>query len=127
MTQWEQLMQYAVECYDTKPDMPFASHPYAFALRHGDTKKWYALLMRVDGSRIGRPEHTAVDICNIKCDPLLLGSLYNGTNRLPAYHMHKAHWLTLVLDGTLPWEEIRSFLDMSYTLTDKKRKAAFHK
>lgn len=122
MTQREQLMRYAFEIYGTKPDMPFSSSPPASVLRHGDTGKWYALVMCVDGNRIGRPKGTAVEICNVKCDPLLLGSLYNGTNRLPAYHMNKTHWLTLVLDGTLPWEEIRSLLDMSYTLTDKKKK-----
>ncbi len=35
----------------------------------------------------------------------------------PAYHMNKAHWLTIALDGSAEEEKLKFLLDMSYELT----------
>ncbi len=34
----------------------------------------------------------------------------------PGYHMHKKHWNTVTLDGSIPDEEIRLMIDESYDL-----------
>ena len=36
---------------------------------------------------------------------------------LPAYHMSKAHWLTVLIDGTVDLQKIKILLDVSYTAT----------
>ncbi len=36
---------------------------------------------------------------------------------LPAYHMNKERWITIRLDGSVPEEEIKNLIDMSYHLT----------
>jgi predicted DNA-binding protein (MmcQ/YjbR family) len=38
---------------------------------------------------------------------------------VPGWHMNKAHWITVALDGTVEDEKIRILLDMSYELTKK--------
>ncbi len=53
----------------------------------------------------------------IKLDPLhgqLLRSTYAAV--LPGYHMNKDHWNTVLLDGSVPEEEILSWIDESYEL-----------
>ena len=53
----------------------------------------------------------------LKLDPLhgqLLRSTYAAV--LPGYHMNKDHWNTVLLDGSLPEEEILSWVDESYEL-----------
>lgn len=35
---------------------------------------------------------------------------------LPAYHMNKLHWNSVILDGTVPDEEIRGMISHSYEL-----------
>lgn len=35
---------------------------------------------------------------------------------LPGYHMNKRHWNTVVLDGSLPDEEVLGMIDESYRL-----------
>jgi predicted DNA-binding protein (MmcQ/YjbR family) len=42
----------------------------------------------------------------------------------PAYHMNKQHWNTVILDGTLPDEELVSMIDDSYDLVVKRLKKA---
>lgn len=54
---------------------------------------------------------------NLKCEPeraTILRELHPAV--LPGYHMNKRHWNTIVLDGSLPDEEIFSMIDQSYSL-----------
>ncbi len=118
----EQLLSYAKKTYKTVPDAPFRTAPTYFVLRHADTRKWYALFMDVPRERLGLPGNEYVDILNIKCDPVLSGSLRMGKGILPAYHMHRDSWITILLDGTVPAKDIFPLLDMSYELTRKKSK-----
>jgi predicted DNA-binding protein (MmcQ/YjbR family) len=54
---------------------------------------------------------------NLKCDPqqaLMLRDLFAAV--IPGYHMNKTHWNTVLLDDSIPAEEIRRMIDHSYTL-----------
>ena len=42
---------------------------------------------------------------------------------LPGYHMNKDHWITMRLDGTAEDETIRELLEISYDLTNSRRRA----
>lgn len=39
---------------------------------------------------------------------------------VPAYHMNKVHWNSIVLDGTVPDDEIRQMIADSYELCGRK-------
>jgi len=54
---------------------------------------------------------------NVKCDPekaLELRESYTAV--IPAYHMNKKHWNTIIVDGTLSSGQIREMIDDSYAL-----------
>lgn len=118
----EQILAYAKRTYKTIPDAPFPTAPTYLVLRHADTRKWYALFMDVPKNRIGLVGDEHVDILNIKCDPMLSGSLRMNKGFFPGYHMNRENWLTVLLDGTVDAENIYPLLDMSYDLTLKKPK-----
>ena len=42
---------------------------------------------------------------------------------IPAYHMNKKHWNSIILDGTVPDAEIEKMITESYDLCGKKRRA----
>lgn len=66
-----------------------------------------------------------VDILNVKCEPDMIGSFRQHAGVLPAYHMNRTHWLTVLLDGSVDRETICLLLTMSYDLIErgtKKRK-----
>lgn len=117
-----ELFDYALNTYGVEPDYPFPTAPEYPVLRHTGTRKWFALIMDVPRSRLGLEGEGKTDILNIKCDPLLSGSLRLQPGYLPAYHMNHDSWLTVLLDGTVPTEDILPLLDMSYELTKKKSK-----
>jgi predicted DNA-binding protein (MmcQ/YjbR family) len=54
---------------------------------------------------------------NVKCDPEQ-AELYREeyASVIPAYHMNKKHWNTIVLDGNVPSRLIREMIDASYAL-----------
>ena len=64
----------------------------------------------------------ALDVVDLKCDPILIGSLRKEAGYFPAYHMSKASWITVALDGSVPDEQIKMLLDMSYDATARKVK-----
>lgn len=60
---------------------------------------------------------------NVKCSPewlLFWRDTYAAVR--PAYHMNKSHWNTIVLDGTVPPEDIQTMLLESWQLTKPKEK-----
>jgi predicted DNA-binding protein (MmcQ/YjbR family) len=53
----------------------------------------------------------------LKLDPVT-GQLARSTHAAvhAGYHMNKEHWNTIVLDGTVPIDEIHAWIDESYDL-----------
>ena len=54
---------------------------------------------------------------SLKCDPdwsEVLRKAYAAVE--PGYHLNKKHWNTIVLDGTVPDDEIGELIEHSYTL-----------
>lgn len=113
----QKLIAYSKKTYAAAPDRPFATAPTYEVLRHPETGKWFALFMDVPRARLGLPGDDAVDIINLKCDPVLAGSVRDGVGILPGYHMKRDSWISVLLDGTVPYRDILPLLDMSFQLT----------
>ena len=86
-------------------------------------------MMDVPRDKLGLAGTGNAEVLNVKCAPLLVGSLWLQAGFLPAYHMNKSSWITAALDGSVPAETIELLLDVSYELTKPKirRKAANRK
>ncbi len=113
----DEIIQYAIDQFGADPERPWAKYPDNMVLRHANNRKWYALFMNVERKRLGLSGEGGVDALNLKCDPLLSGSLKESQGFLPAYHMNKDKWLTVLLDGSVPKDQILILLNMSYDLT----------
>ncbi len=116
------ILAFAKEKFGTIPDSPWLDTPENVVLRHNDTKKWYGLIMPLSVSKLGIDEDRNSDVLNIKCDPLMIGSLRLEKGIFPAYHMNKNSWISVILDGTVEIDKIKFLIDMSFDLTDKKPK-----
>lgn len=119
MTSRQELLQYAAKAYQTEPDYPWRTNPESAVLRHKASGKWFALLMQAPKSSLGQPGEGCADIINLKCDPLLIGSLRREAGVLPAYHMNKEHWITILLESPFPKTRLFELMDLSYELTKK--------
>ena len=113
----KELFEWAEKNYGTAPDYPW--NDWKCVLRHKHNNKWYALVIELNEKKLGLTGERIVDVLNIKCDPLLIGSLRMKPGFFPAYHMNKDKWISIIMDGTVPSEEIKSLVELSYQLTQK--------
>ncbi len=119
----ENVLKYSKEQYGTEPDFPFDDFNETAVLRRKDNRKWYCLFMNVSLSKFGFESEDKVQVINLKCDPLMSGSLRLQEGIYPAYHMNKSSWISVFLDGTVDMEQIKFLIDISYSLTANKKKA----
>lgn len=115
-----EVLDFAARQYGTQPEHLWASLPGYVVLRHLDNKKWYGLIMNLPRKRLGLEGDGEVDVLDLKCDPIMLGSLLSEPGILPGYHMHKGNWITVLLDGTVALKEVFSLLDLSFSLTSRR-------
>ena len=116
------ILDHIREHYGAMPEFLWRDSDTAAAIRHADTKKWFAaLLLQTPNRVLNLPGEGNTDILNLKCDPLIIGSLVDGKRFLPGYHMNKEHWFSVVLDGSVPPEEIFPWIDLSFELTRPRR------
>ncbi len=60
------------------------------------------------------PEPASV---SLKCDPGLAAGLRDRYAAItPGYHLNKRHWNTVLLDGSVPDDEVLELIDHSYDL-----------
>lgn len=115
------VFQWVNERFGTQPEYLWERSPGDAVLRNANTGKWYAIVMKVKRDRLGLPGGGSTEILNVKCDPLLIGSLRREKGFLPAYHMNKESWVTILLDSGVPEEEIKNLILLSYELTSVKK------
>ena len=115
----ESVLAFVKQQYQTKPEYLFRKSPQSAVLRHGNGK-WYGILMRIPREKLGGSDTEQVDILNIKCDPMMAGSMCMQPGFFPAYHMNKKSWLTVLLDGSVPQQQVFAALQMSYALVAEK-------
>lgn len=116
----QSIFNYIEENHGIKPDYPWNTLINHTVLRHGSNHKWFGLIMHVKKQQLGLEVEGSIDIINLKLDPALIGSLRLSKGFLPAYHMNKEHWVTILLDGAVPMKEVYSLIDISFTLTKNK-------
>ncbi len=118
----EKCQIYIEKNYHAVGERLFAKYPSFRVFRHSSNRKWFAVIMEIPKEKLGLSGGGDIQVVNVKCDPRLIGSFRQEKGIFPAYHMSKAHWLTVALDGTVGEDKIIFLLDMSYDLTKGGRR-----
>lgn len=113
----EEIIAHFSKIEDSQIDHPFKKFPDCKVLRHKENRKWYGLIMNVEKEKLNLSGAEKVDVIDIKADPELVSILQNSAGYLPAYHMDKKHWITILLDGTVEKKQIFKLLEDSYSMT----------
>ena len=114
----ERIVEYAGRRYGARAEYLWERYPNYAVLRHGDNGKWFALFMDVPGSKLGLESGENVEILNVKMgDPLLADLLTREEGFFRGYHITRGNWVSILLDGTVGFEEICKWLEESYFAT----------
>ncbi len=120
-TQTNKIVKYIQEKYQDKPEFEWEKFPGFATFKNKDTKKWYALIMNISKNKIEGDTLEEIEILNLKLNPLEIEKLLKQKGFYPAYHMNKKHWLTTILDSSIPDETIFPLIDESYSYAKKKK------
>ena len=80
---------------------------------------------KVRGKVFALVPETAPWSVSLKCDPVLARILRENHPAItPGYHLNKAHWNTVALDGSVPASLVREMITQSYDLVVRGLSAA---
>ena len=115
----QELSAYLTDTYCADGEHLFAKYPSFLAFRHSGNRKWFAVIMDIPKKNLGLIGEGEISVLNLKCDTRLIGSFRMEQGIFPGWHMNKAHWLSVALDGSVEDAKIRFLVDMSFNLTKK--------
>ena len=119
----EQVYAYIKKKYMADPEYLWRGYPDYAVFRHEDNRKWFGLIMNIPRSKLGLPGDEWVDILNVKLDdPLYVDILIQQEGYFRGYHIARGKWITILLDGTVPFEEICGMIGAGYLTTASKQK-----
>jgi predicted DNA-binding protein (MmcQ/YjbR family) len=118
----QDVFDYIKSEFEVSGEYLWLSFPGYAVFRNKKNRKWFAIVADVRKCKLGLDGDETVDVINLKCDPILTGSLRLKPGFFPAYHMSKDKWISILLDGSVPDEEIMSLIHLSYELIDKSKK-----
>lgn len=117
----QRILDYISETYNTSPEYLWLSTPANAVFRNQATGKWFGVLLgELPLKKLGVNSEERADVLNLKCDPLLSFTLVDDERVFPGYHMNKEHWISVRLDSTITFEELKMLVDMSYGLVNAK-------
>ena len=117
------VFDYIKKKYKVLPEYPWRKNPGGAVFRHTDNKKWFALVMDVQGDRVGLTSPDYVDVINLKIDDMFYRDMIiREEGIMPAYHMNKMHWVSVRLDGSVPDARVFELVDMSFMATASAKK-----
>lgn len=108
MTTREEAVSFGLSFPGSYRDEPFHDANWTVIRRHGSRRIFLCIYER----------HGQIWL-NVKCDPEWGQVWRNAYEAIrPAYHMNKEHWISIILNGTVPDSEIKRLIIESYELVD---------
>ena len=102
------ILSFAETEWGETPEFLWKNFPDYAVLRRKDTDKWYALLARLTADKVGGSKKDIIEVVNMRRTAGM-----GGPRFLPAYHMNKKTWTTIVLDGSVGKDELLGLLSES--------------
>ncbi len=116
----QKAIEYIKNQFDVDSENLWASFPDYLVFRNQKNKKWFALIAGIEKDKLGLKGKERVSIINLKCDPILMGSLRKKEGYFPAYHMNKSSWISVLLDDSVSDDEIKDLICLSYEIIENK-------
>lgn len=121
-SQRARITSYIQDRYGAEPEYLWKRFPSYAVFRQPASRKWFAIFADVPRKSLEFEGEGAVDVVDVKCGPIMVGSLLAQDGFVPAYHMNKGTWISVLLDETVPDEQIFPLLELSYDSVAPKGK-----
>ena len=121
--------------YGVDVEFPWEKYPGNGTFKCSENGKWFAALLTVEYGKLANDADVAdanaagagvnsrahddeeiVEVINLKADPDQIPELTKVPGVYPAWHMNKKHWISVILDDTLPDAQAFDLIRESYRL-----------
>ena len=130
----EEIEKFAYSLGGVQCDCPFKDDFTSLVLRHRGSGKWFGVYLsapvkslikcageRGDGLSAFLGDRERAFVLNLKCPPELSFALcQNFYGIMPAYHMNKRLWLSVLCDSDVDEQTFLKLITLSYDITGEK-------
>jgi len=106
--------------YGASPEFLWKRFPHYCVFRNDATRKWFAILMDLDRSKVVPGESGVTDIMNVKLDERTDDYMRKGA--YSCFHMNDKHWVSIILDDRISDDLVLEMIEVSYHLSFGKNK-----
>ena len=118
-TQSKEVIAYVSETYGDELEFLWKKFTDNAIWRRKDTQKWYGEILTVSRRKLGLSSDEVSEIIDLRIEPEQMDSTIDNKRYFSGWHMNKRNWYTMILDGSIPTEEICRRIDKSYKLATK--------
>ena len=119
----DEVIGYIKEKYKADPEYLWKRYPDYAVFRHSDNRKWFGIIMNISYEKIDSEKSGMVDILNVKLEDILMRDyLVSLDGYYPGYHISRGNWISIALDGTVPFEAVCELIDIGFSATASKKK-----
>lgn len=115
------LIDYVRERYGDELEFLWEKFDDNAILRRKDNQKWYAVIFTIKKSKLGFESEETAEAIDLKIEPEKIKDLIDCKRYFPGWHMNKKHWYTIILDGSIPFEELCQRVNASYEIANNKK------
>lgn len=119
--QTKKIISHISKKYGDEPQFLWEKYSDCAVFRRKSSGKWYGVLLTVGKYKLIPGSCGKVEIIDLRIDPSSPAA--KEKKYMPAYHMNKTRWITVILDGSVSTREIYRLIDASYELADAKTSA----
>ena len=117
----QEFLEHCFSAYGVSADYPFDGDLETAVFRHADSRKWFAVVMRVSKRKFGLDSDEVIDVVNLKLPTEMYGSFGTADGVHPAYHMNKLHWISVLLPDA-PDDVVQFLVNVSFEATKSPKK-----
>ena len=114
-----EVISFIRKTYGDEPEYLWKTFPSNAIWRRSDNRKWYGIIVKISERKLGLDSDKVIDAVDLRAAPEEIPALIDGNRYFPGYHMNKKNWITVRLDGSVPFDEICERIAISYDIAKK--------
>ena len=121
----EQSERIAVEIrarYGAEAEFLWEKFPHYTVFRNGESRKWFAIIMDIDRSKVSQQETGVTDVMNVKTGDRTPEFVAKGA--YSCFHMNDRNWVSIILDDRLSDDLVMEMIEVSYRLSFGNKKTS---
>lgn len=114
------IIKYIKQKYNDDLEYLWEKFPNYAVCRNERNNKWYGVIVVLSKSKLGLEMDEMDEMIILRYQKDKMKEIINHKNVFEGYHMNKANWITVILDGSIDIKEICKLIDNSYNISLQK-------